>query len=61
MLNEVGGKEIVGLFTEKFYQLAFQDPHLDRLIREHQVSLVHSSEIIASPLRHMLYRAHKHE
>lgn len=35
LLQEVGGAEQVQKFTEAFYQLAFRDPHLDKLIREH--------------------------
>jgi len=34
LLHEVGGKEGVRRFTELFYEKVFQDPHLDRFIRD---------------------------
>mmetsp|Transcript_7320 Transcript_7320/g.17895 ORF Transcript_7320/g.17895 Transcript_7320/m.17895 type:complete len:295 (+) Transcript_7320:175-1059(+) len=35
MLHEAGGRDGVAKFTNLFYQIAFQDPHIDQFIRDH--------------------------
>eukprot|EP00658_Telonema_sp_P-2_P085871 TRINITY_DN9889_c0_g1_i1.p1 TRINITY_DN9889_c0_g1~~TRINITY_DN9889_c0_g1_i1.p1 ORF type:complete len:272 (-),score=39.10 TRINITY_DN9889_c0_g1_i1:467-1282(-) len=36
LLQQVGGHDAILNFTERFYEKAFADPHLDQFIREHQ-------------------------
>lgn len=36
LVNEIGGLDKLRSFTNRFYQLAFQDAHLDTFIRSHE-------------------------
>lgn len=35
LLDEIGGVEGIQKFTDTFYEMAFQDPHIDKFLRDH--------------------------